>query len=104
VGRLRHYYHKRFGRHGRFHLVVLLSMVVVTYLFVPWIVSLVDAVRGYSPAYYEPKDSTREEHVRRDGLAVPVAPPWKLAVNIVLVFLIVILWMTLLPPGGARRR
>jgi uncharacterized membrane protein len=102
VGRLRHFYHKRFGRHGRFHLAVLVSIVVVTYLVVPWIVSFIDAVRGYSPAYYEPKDFHREEHLLRQGLAA--ASPWKFAVNVLLVFLLVIVWLTLLPPGGAGRR
>jgi hypothetical protein len=101
---LRHYYHKRFGRHGRFHLAVLFTIVVVTYFLVPWVVSLVDAVRAYSPTYYEPKDFMRQEHVVRHAAQGSVDASWKQALNIVLVFLVVIIWMTVLPTGGARRR
>ena len=104
MGWLRHAYRKRLGRHAHFHLAVLLTIVVVTYLLVPWIVSLIDAGRGYSPTDYEPKDFPRQEYLARHGLPVPVVAPWKLVLNIVLVFLVVIVWMTLLPPGGARRR
>lgn len=102
--RLRHWYHKRFGRHGRFHLAVLLTIVVVTYLLVPWVADLVDAMRGYGPAYYEPKDFTRQDFIIRHGLKIAASPPWKVALNVSLVFLVVLVWMTVLPTGGARRR
>jgi hypothetical protein len=104
LGWLRHAYHKRLGRHARFHLAVLLTIVVATYLLVPWIVSLIDAGRVYSPTDYEPKDFSRQQYLARHGLPVTVVEPWKVALNIILVLLIVILWMTLLPAGGARRR
>jgi hypothetical protein len=102
--RLRHHYHKHFGRHGRFHFATLLTIVVVTYVFVPWIVRLVDALRGYDPIFpYDPKDFTRQDWVIRHGAQVPVAAPGTLLVNIVLILLVVIVWMTVLPRGGARR-
>ena len=93
---LRHYYHKRFGRHGRFHLAVLLTIVVVTYLLVPWFVELVDAARGYGSAYYEPKDATRQDFIIRYGLKVSASPPWKVALNVTLIFLVVVAWTTVL--------
>ena len=47
---LRRAYHKRFGRHGRFHFACLLTIVVVTYLLVPWIVNLI-ALERYRPIF-----------------------------------------------------
>jgi hypothetical protein len=100
----RRYHPRRLGRQARFHLAVLLTIVVVTYLVVPWVVSLVDAARVYSPSYYEPKDFTRQEYILRHGLPASIDTSWKKAVNVMLVFLVVIVWMTVVPPGGARRR
>lgn len=75
-----------------------MTIVAVTYLLVPWVASLVDAGRSYDPDYYEPKDQTRQEYVLRHGLTpAPVVKPWRLALNIGLVFLVVIVWMTILP-------
>ena len=102
--RLRHYYHKHFGRHGRFHFAVLLTLVVVTYVFVPWVARLFDALRGYNPIYpYDPKDFTRQDYLIRHGVQLPTAAPHNLLVSIVLILLVVIVWMTILPRGGARR-
>ena len=103
MGWLRHYYHKRFGRHGRFHLAVVLTVVVVAYVLVPWVAQLVDAARGYSPVYYEPKDFTRQDYLRQRGI-VELLIPWKLIVNVVLLLLVAIVWLTLLPGRGTRRR
>ena len=97
---LRRAYHKRFGRHGRFHFACLLTIVVVTYLLVPWIVNLIDAGRGYSPFYYEPKDASRQEFIMRHGLPAAAVSTWQFVVNVVLVFAVVVVWLTLLP----RRR
>lgn len=86
------------ARRARFYLAVLVTIVVVTYFLVPWVVSLVDAGRSFSPGYYEPKDQTRQEYILRHGLQpVPVVTPWQLALNIGLVFLVVIVWVTVLP-------
>ena len=100
MGRLRHYYHKRFGRHGRLHFAALLTIVVVTYLLVPWIVNLIDAGRGYNPFYYEPKDGSRQDFIIRQGLPAPPVTPWKTVVNVVLIAAVVVVWLRLLP----RRR
>ena len=105
MARLRHHYHKHFGRHGRFHFAVLLTIVVVTYVFVPWIAQLVDAVRGYDPSYpYDPKDVTRQDWIIRHGVHAPAVTPVNLILSLLLVLLLVIVWMTVLPRGGARRQ
>ena len=96
MGRLRRYYQ----RQGRFHFAVLLTIVVVTYLLVPWIVNLIDASRGYNPFYYEPKDFSRQDFIIRHGFPAPSFSPWKIVVNVVLVFAVVVVWLTVLP----RRR
>jgi len=105
MARLRHYYHKHFGRHGRFHFAVLLTIVVVTYVFVPWIARFVDAIWGYNPSYpYDPKDVTRQDWIIRHGVYAPAAVPVNLILSLLLVLLLVIVWMTVLPRGGARRQ
>jgi hypothetical protein len=104
LGRLRHWYHGRFGRRGRIQIAVLLTIVVVTYLVVPWLTELVDAMRGYGPAYYEPKDFTRQDFIIRHGIKIDSVPAWKVALNVSLIFLVVLVWMTVLPTGDARRR
>ena len=98
MGRLRRYCQ----RQGRFHFAVLLTIVVVTYLLVPWIVNLIDASRGYNPFYYEPKDFSREDFIARHGLPARSISPWKVAVNVVLVFAVVVVWLTVLPRRRSR--
>jgi hypothetical protein len=98
--RLRRSYRERFGGSGRFHAAVLLTIVVVTYLVVPWVVDLVDASRGYRPFYYEPKDFTRQDHLMRQAAPIAPATPWRTVVNAALVGLVVAVWLTVLP----RRR
>ena len=96
MGRLRRYCQRR----GRFHFAVLLTIVVVTYLLVPWLVNLIDASRGYNPFYYEPKDFSRQDFIIRHGVPPPSLSPWQIVVNVVLVFAVVVVWLTVLP----RRR
>jgi hypothetical protein len=99
----RRYYHRTVRRHGRFYFAVLLTIVVVAYLLVPWVTRLVDAARGYSPNYYEPKDFTRQEYILRHGLPPSGVTFRDLVVNSALVLLVVIVWLTVLPRGGMRR-
>ena len=90
--------YRRFRRRARFHLAVIVTILVVTYLLVPWVVSLVEAGRGYGPGYYDPKDLTRQEWILRHGLKpVPAVTPWQLAVNIGLIFLVAVVWVSVLP-------
>ncbi len=55
----------RFRHYDRFHLAVFLTIVVVAYVAVPQVVRFVDAVRGYDPAFYEPKDFERQAWIKR---------------------------------------
>src|SRR5437773_6353628 len=64
---LRRYYHRHFGHHERFHLAVIFTIVVVAYVVVPIAVRYIEALQGYSPHFYEPKDLERQEWLRRTG-------------------------------------
>jgi len=51
--------YRRARRKARFHFAVLLTIVVVAYVGVPHLARLVEAVSGYNPGHYEPKDVER---------------------------------------------
>ncbi len=103
---LRSYYHRHFGHHERFHVAVILTIVIVAYVVVPVAVRYVDALRGYSPAdYYEPKDRERHEWLRQKGLPERLAGlSWDIVVNTLLVILVAVVWLTLVPTRTPRRR
>src|SRR5262249_15154493 len=62
-----------FGHNERYHVAVVFTILVVAWVAVPLVVQFVDAVRGYDPAYYEPKDFERQDWLRRP--VVPAARP-----------------------------
>jgi hypothetical protein len=86
----------RFGGRGRFYLAGLFTIVAVTYVLVPWVVNLIDAGRDYNPFYYEPKDADRQDYLLRQR-PEGQASPWRVAVNVTLVFAVVLVWLTVLP-------
>lgn len=101
---LRRYYQRRFGYHERFLLAMLITILVVAYVAVPLIVEFVDAVRGYDPAYYEPKDFERQDWLRRQ-IAPAVLPglSWEIVIDIVLFLLVAVIWLTFVPARSPRR-
>ncbi len=102
---LRSYYHRHFGHHERFHVAVILTIVIVAYVVVPVAVRYVDALRGYSPADYEPKDRERQEWLRQKGLPERLAGlSGDVVVNTLLVILVAIVWLTLVPTRAPGRR
>ncbi|MGH7276275.1 MAG: hypothetical protein ACREIY_04530 [Candidatus Rokuibacteriota bacterium] len=102
---LRRYYHRRFGHHERFHFAVVLTIVVVAYVVVPGVVRYIDALQGYSPTYYEPKDSQRQEWLRARGVPQQLTDvPFDVVVDIVLFVLVAIVWLTVVPTRGGGRR
>ena len=101
---LRRYYHRRFGYHERFLVAMTITILVVAYVAVPLIVEFVDAVRGYDPAYYEPKDFERQDWLRRQ--IVPAVLPglsWEIVIDIVLFLLVAVIWLTFVPARTPRR-
>ena len=102
---LRRYYHRHFGHHERFHVAVILTIIVVAYVFVPAAVRYIEALQGYSPNYYEPKDVARQEWLRQKGVPEDLAGlSWDLVVNAVLLILVAVVWLTLVPTRASRRR
>src|SRR5438309_1828285 len=105
VTSLRRSYQRRFGGHERFHLAVIFTILVVAYVAVPQVVRFVDAVRGYDPAYYEPKDFERQDWLQRQ-VAPAVLPgfSWEIAVDIILFVLVAVVWLTFVPARSPGRR
>ena len=102
---LRRYYHRHFGHHERFHVAVILTIVIVAYVVVPVAVRYIDALQGYSPAAYEPKDRERQELLSQRGVPEGLAGlSWEIVVNSLLVILVAVVWLTFVPARGARRR
>lgn len=102
---LRRYYHRRFGYHERFHLAVILTILVVAYVAVPLVVRFIDAVRGYDPAYYEPKDFDREDWLKRHvGTSVLPWVSWEVVIDVLLFLLVAVVWLTFAPARSPRRR
>ena len=100
---LRRYYHRHFGYHGRFHFAVVLTIVVVAYVVVPYVVRYVDALQGYAPSHYEPKDTARQEWLRQQGVPEALADvSWDVVVDVALFILVAIVWLTLVPTRHRR--
>jgi hypothetical protein len=95
---------RRARRQARFHLAVLLTIVAVAYVAVPHVARLVESVGGYNPGHYEPKDLERGAWIQRaDGATLFARVPWDTVVSIALFLLVAVVWLTLIPPGPARR-
>jgi hypothetical protein len=102
---LRRAYHRHFGYHGRFHLAVIFTIVVVAYVAVPRVARLLESVAGYNPAHYEPKDFDRERWLREHvGPAVLGGLDWDTVVGITLFLLVAVVWLTFVPTRSSRRR
>lgn len=102
---LRRYYHRHFGYHERFHFAVILTLVVVAYVVVPFVVRYIDALPGYAPNYYEPKDSARQEWLRQQGVPEALTGlSWDVVVDALLFVLVAIVWLTLVPTRARCRR
>ena len=95
---------RRFRRYDRFHLAVFFTIVVVAYVAVPQVVRFIDAVRGYDPAFYEPKDFERQAWIKRQ-VAPTVLPgfSWEIVIDIILFLLVAVVWLTFVPARSPGR-
>src|SRR3989442_15143467 len=101
---LRRYYHRRFGYSERFPLAMIFTILVVAYVAVPPVVRFVEAISGYNPAYYEPKDFERQDWVKHQ--LVPTVLPgvsWEIVIDVALFLLVAVVWLTFVPARSARR-
>jgi len=95
---------RRVCRFDRFHLAVFLTLMVAAYVAVPQVVKFVDAVRGYDPVFYEPKDFERQAWIKRQ-IAPTVLPgfSWEIVIDIVLFLLVAVVWLTFVPTRSPGR-
>jgi len=94
----------RARRQARFTVAVLLTIVVVAYVAVPHVARLLESVGGYNPGHYEPKDLERGAWLQSpDGATLLARVPWDTLVSVALFLLVAVVWLTLIPPGPARR-
>jgi hypothetical protein len=99
---LRRAYHRRFGYHERFHLAVLTTIIVVAWVVVPYVVDLLEALSGYAPTDYEPKDLARRDWLlQRSPSGLPVIS-LGLLVDALLIVLVALVWLTVIPPSSGR--
>jgi hypothetical protein len=98
----RAYRHAR--RQARFTFAVLLTIVAVAYVGVPHVVRLIETVGGYNPGHYEPKDLERGAWLQSaEGATLFSRVPLDTLVSVALFLLVAVVWLTLIPPGPARR-
>lgn len=96
--------YRRARRQARFTVAVLFTIVAVAYVGVPRVARLVESVGGYNPGHYEPKDLERGAWLQHaDGTALFPRVPWDTLVSVALFLLVAVVWLTLIPPGPARR-
>jgi hypothetical protein len=100
-------YHRgrRRPRFQRFHLAVLLTIIVLAYAGVPHVARIVDSMSGYNPGHYEPKDSEREAWMARsdDPDAFLARIPWQTVIHVLLFLLVAVVWLTVVPTRAPRR-
>jgi len=103
--RRRYHHARRRARLQRFHVAVLLTIVVVAYAGVPHVARLVDSLGGYNPAHYEPKDTERQAWIQRsdDPDAFLARIPWDTVFHLTLFLLVAVVWLTLVPTRASRR-
>src|SRR5688500_12182700 len=102
---LRRYYHRHFGHHARFHLVVAVTIIAVSYMVVPHVARAIETVAGYNPTVYEPKDADRADWIRRgDPDAFIANLSLEAMINVSLFLLVAVLWLTLPRERAPKRR
>jgi hypothetical protein len=97
--------YRRLWRKRRFNVAVLLTIVVVAYVAVPQVARVIDAVGGYDPGVFEPKDHERGAWLQRpdDPDTVLARVPWEILFHIALFLLVAVVWLTLVPTRAPRR-
>ena len=96
---------RRRARLQRFHVAILLTIVVLAYAGVPHVARIVDSIGGYNPGHYEPKDAEREALLQRadDPDAFLSRIPWETVIHVLLFLLVAVVWLTLVPARTSRR-
>jgi hypothetical protein len=99
-GHYHHHHHRHRPRRPLFYLATALTIVVVAYVLVPPLTWLVDSLAGYMP---------RNTPVPRAGWLRSPAPglgdvTWDVLVDVGLLLVVAIVWITVVPRATGRRR
>jgi hypothetical protein len=97
-----HRHRRRFrrwwDRGGWFYLYLILTMMVVSYIAVPWVADFVAKLQGYGSTHYEPRDQAREEFQRsKSPIQLKGQFSWQGTVKLFLLAMVAILWMVAVP-------
>jgi len=89
----------------RFHVAMLLTIVVLAYAGVPHVARVVTGMSAYTSGHYEPKDTEREAWVQRGEESGDVLSriPWGTVTQIMLFLLVAVVWLTVVPTRASRR-
>ena len=102
---LRRAHRHPFGRHARFNVALVLTVLLVAWVAVPTVARFVNAWAGYAPLAYEPKDLERQTWLERAGAEALLGRlEWSDLVGIALFVLVAVIWLTLMPDRVSRRR
>jgi uncharacterized membrane protein len=83
---------------------MVVTVVVVAWAVVPWIVDLVQTLSDYAPSYYEPKDQQRQEYLRTVTAGPEGLLSWQTALKLALLVLVGVLWLSTLATSPRRWR
>ena len=95
--RIRRRYFRWLNRGGRFYVAFTFTVIVVSYVAVPFVVRFIDAVDDYNPIYYEPKDFARQAYLEvRQGDSRSLLS-WEVLFKLALLIAVGVVWRVLMP-------
>ncbi len=101
--RVRRRYLRWLNRGGRFYLAFTFTVIVVSYVAVPFVVQFIDAVDDYNPIYYEPKDFARQAYLEQRKVESPGILSWEVLFKIALLVAVGVVWRVLMPSRPTDR-
>jgi len=103
-----HRHRRRFKRWlergGWFYLYLILTVMVVSYIAVPWVAEFVAKLQGDRPEQHEPKDQAREELQKSSPIQLKGQFTWQGTVKLLLLAMVAILWMAAVPGSWRQGR
>ena len=101
--RARRRYKRWLDRSGRFYLAFAFTVIVVSYVAVPYVARFIDTVDDYNPATYDPKDFARQAYQEQQGKALTGLPAWEVLFKVALLIAVGVVWRSLMPSRGPDR-
>ena len=95
--RARRRYKRWLARDGRFYFAFVFTVIVVSYVAVPFVARFIDAVDDYNPIYYEPKDFARQAYQEQHGKVSTGLLTWDVLFKVALLIAVGVVWRVLMP-------